>query len=376
MLSVVGCQSPAQQEVYSRKMANQIRVLEDQLYDADYQNRVLRDELKRAKDRCKTTESSTTPSAKSRRLEQSYGPPIESIPSDPVQPLRTLPLIDPNPTMQAPEPLTPAENIPAPTPITDPNAPTILDEGFEDEAPANETSSSKLPYGPAANKESAKDDFIRPSDLDESPEVIPTPPAEAMPPGPESTNPSPVTPRDLPAPPNRNGEGEQGLRIPLPKSLEDLSYTKPKLPPLATPDHIQLHPTLSGGHQFDQDDEVDGMYVVVNVVDKEGDIVNLRNFDIGAELTIVVLDPAIEGVTSRIGRWDFSPEEVGTFIRTIPVDGLHVPIKWQDNEPSGEEVIVHVRLQSASEEMNCQAKVKLQRDSVMAKWLPRGKSLR
>ncbi|MCA9138772.1 MAG: hypothetical protein KDB00_18500, partial [Planctomycetales bacterium] len=44
---VAGCRGRAHEDLYRAKMANEIRVLEDQLYDADYQNRVLRDELDR-----------------------------------------------------------------------------------------------------------------------------------------------------------------------------------------------------------------------------------------------------------------------------------------------------------------------------------------
>ena len=44
----VGCRGKARNELYRQKMANEIRVLEDQLYDADYKNRVLRDRLEKS----------------------------------------------------------------------------------------------------------------------------------------------------------------------------------------------------------------------------------------------------------------------------------------------------------------------------------------
>ena len=40
-----GCRSRATRDLYTQKMASEIRVLEDQLYEADYQNRILRDKL-------------------------------------------------------------------------------------------------------------------------------------------------------------------------------------------------------------------------------------------------------------------------------------------------------------------------------------------
>ncbi len=48
MFCVCGCRSDAYSDVYRQKMAGEIRVLEDQLYEADYENQVLRDEVSRA----------------------------------------------------------------------------------------------------------------------------------------------------------------------------------------------------------------------------------------------------------------------------------------------------------------------------------------
>ena len=48
MSVTMGCRSAAQQDVYNEKMAGRIRVLEDRLNEAEYQNHVLRQELSRA----------------------------------------------------------------------------------------------------------------------------------------------------------------------------------------------------------------------------------------------------------------------------------------------------------------------------------------
>ncbi|MEM1226343.1 MAG: hypothetical protein AAGJ40_11640 [Planctomycetota bacterium] len=44
-----GCRGRGQQDLYAQKLRQEVRVLEDQLYDADYENRVLIDKLRRAK---------------------------------------------------------------------------------------------------------------------------------------------------------------------------------------------------------------------------------------------------------------------------------------------------------------------------------------
>ena len=45
VFSCSGCNGKAHSDLYQQKMAAEIRILEDQLYDADYQNRVLVDKL-------------------------------------------------------------------------------------------------------------------------------------------------------------------------------------------------------------------------------------------------------------------------------------------------------------------------------------------
>ena len=87
------------------------------------------------------------------------------------------------------------------------------------------------------------------------------------------------------------------------------------------------------------------------------------------------MDPLREPSESRIGRWDFTPEEVASFIRAKPMSGIHVPIAWQQSQPSGEEVIVHARLRSEEDEMRCEARIKVEQQTAIAEWTPRGESL-
>ena len=412
-------------------MANEIRVLEDQLYDADYQNRVLRDELARVKKKCDPVTGEPIELSPPRTVDsvprQSYGPPVTNVPA---------PLTDSYPTNDGAIHVGDdfgQHGVAAP-PLINPGAPvgqdiivtpgeTIVDQNVEGAVP-NSVPYVAPPYAPtpdpatdnSATNESAKaaasdDPQPRAAEALEAPEPDPrdvkdkvkeafeslpapnanlpktsppkssppksspyVPPAEAIPPGKESLKAPELLPGNLP--PTRDGIENPFGQIQLPKEVNDLIYSTPSLPELTPPEHIRLHPALSGGHQFDQDDDVDGMYIVVNVVDKDGRAVNLHGFDIDASMTIVALDPEVDPNTGRIGRWDFTSEEIGKYVRSIPVDGLHVPVKWQGVEPIGDEVIVHVRLQAEEEEMRCQGRVKLNKETVVAKWLPRGEKLR
>ncbi len=132
----------------------------------------------------------------------------------------------------------------------------------------------------------------------------------------------------------------------------------------------------SGGHQFDGSDKVDGKYLVVNVLDSNGQMIDISEFDIDAEMTVVALDPSPANHIARIGRWEFSARDVMNFIRKSPVSGFHIPIKWQDVSPATYDVIVHVRLKTEDEEMLCEAELKVRKVESIADWTPRGRKSR
>jgi hypothetical protein len=117
------------------------------------------------------------------------------------------------------------------------------------------------------------------------------------------------------------------------------------------------------------------MMIVVTAVDKFGRMVSLDGFDVDADLTIVILDPQLEPSKARLGRWDYSNQQVATFLRSKPISGLHVPIQWNNAVPSSDEVIVHVRLRAEDDEMRCDGRVKVAKKTALAEWTPRGESL-
>ncbi|MEL6105101.1 MAG: hypothetical protein AAFU85_03660 [Planctomycetota bacterium] len=348
-----GCRGAAQRDAYRAKMANEIRVLEDQLYDADYQNRVLRDELRRARENCAPSESPEI---------DSYGP-MPEVPTEPIEPPVILPSpdgeshdadaagddalgldnpfdddLETEPGVESPPSMEEVEDASErgiPSPLSDP--------------PAMELPAPKIPGGAA---EEIAPGIASPPDTSDVPTIVP---GEQIPPG--SGEPDP---RQIDLPPTANILGERP------------SLAMKETEPVPTVDHIALHPNLSGGHQFDSDDEIDGLYVVVTVMDDSGKGLSLKQFDVDAEMSIVVLDPSIDGSSVRLGRWDFSPEEVREFIRSTPTDGLHVPIKWKRRRPTGKDVIVHVRMAAAEEEMRCQGVLKLEQSIAVSHWLPRG----
>ena len=77
---IAGCRSRAHNDLYQDKMASEIRVLEDQLYDADYQNRVLRDKVWRLQRSQRDDEAKEL--ARRQRLIDDPSDPSHTDPSD------------------------------------------------------------------------------------------------------------------------------------------------------------------------------------------------------------------------------------------------------------------------------------------------------
>ncbi|WP_146520304.1 hypothetical protein [Stieleria varia] len=359
-------------------MASEIRVLEDQLYDADYQNRVLRDKLERLGAQQK---NSVTPTPYAPLVESSREPlppqpkpyPTESYHTDPYD---LPPDSDPSATVDdgkvvVPPTTTPRESTP-PTRAPDSSSRPLTEP---EQIPTPDPTIMKENEDAAANPSTRDaDDNPFPAEKETEPRILP-PPNRPEPPGPSSLEVKPIIPGELipPGVPEPDPPGKIELPDDAKVLLDD--FAPQVIDPNSTsgiPDHLELHRGLSGGHQMDEDDEVDGVFLVVNALDDDNRVVDLSKFDIDATLTVVAVDPTIASDDQRIGRWEFTADEVREMIKTQPVNGLHVSIPWSDQRPAGDELILHVRLKAADEEMICQGKVSLAPSVAMSNWLPRG----
>ena len=332
-------------------MANEIRVLEDQLYEADYHNRVLRDELNRLKSsQCETPSPSADSDIVLEEPIHEYAPSAEV-------PL-AVPTPEPPTSLDLDNPYLEESMVPAipgmetisdqPTPLSDPNLEAV----------------------PAPEPDAIRESIPAPEPDASSNEV----PGPVEPPTPEEIAIPPVEESDslLPPPADKADEKDDSSKINISPDTNVLKYELPKPRPAPEPVAITLHPSLSGGHQFDADDEIDGLYLIVTVVDKGGEVLSLDQFDVDAEMSVVVMDQSDKAGEQRLGRWDFTSEQVRSFVRSSPIDGLHIPIPWKDREPESNTVTVHVRMAAAEEEMRCQAKLRLEESVAMSNWLPRG----
>ncbi|KAA5543788.1 hypothetical protein FYK55_11470 [Roseiconus nitratireducens] len=355
LLLTSGCRGRAQQDLYHAKLTREIRVLEDKLYAADYQNRVLRDELQRA---------------------QQTGDGIQLHPTDEI-------ILDP-PEDRTRNSAGQADKEELGDPFLDDGSGAAPDREFGElpappppgqtmEAPGEEPlkdpgANSDQASGPAKSSgDESQEESIPLPTPDEKSGVEPTP--DPQPPTADDQQVPPVIPGELQPPGN---DDQPPGKIELPPGTKMLRYQSPTLEPPPEPDHLELHDGLSGGHQFDDDSDIDGLYLILTVADPEGSTLSLDDFEVDAALTVVVLDPNDTSDDPRVGRWDFTPDQVRELIRSAPVSGIHIPIAWQDRLPTGDDVIVHIRMAAAEEEMRCQGRLKLEESVAMSNWLPRG----
>jgi len=339
-----GCRSKAYRDVYAQKMAGEIRVLEDQLYEADYQNQILRDELMRAQIKASQV---IVPDARPRRslfgrsldesgrLQDSRNRPSQS-PSD-------KSLSDESPLLDPPE-------------ISTPSTPTLP-------APA-------LPARPQPNNR--------------LPSELLVPPQEATPPGADDLM-TPDVDLGVPVPPPSPDAAPDALpgQIKLPDSARILGAGPP-----SEPVAIRINRGLSGGHKSDDAPQEEGVLLVIEAIDEKGSVVRLDQFEIDANLSIVLVDPNRSGEEAQLGKWEFTPAEVRGMIRSTPsVNGtfagktassnssagwsaLQVVIPWADVKPTTTTVMAQVRLGNDDVVMQAQGEVPTNQPS-MAQWTPR-----
>ena len=336
LLAGSGCRGRAQDDLYRQKLTGEIRNLEDQLYEADYENRVLAQRLQRLE----------------QDLRRFKDTPEETRASDPRR-LRT-------PESAAPSPKSPPD---LPTPRPAPEAPRQPVPDWELELDEIEIDEG-LP-------ESGRGD-------DGDPRLEPAP-GGPEPPGRRDLRIPPIEPGEVVPPPSGDAEPESlPGKIELDETMRFLgaarvlgaaggrpagqhpgngvgSHSGEESP---IPVEIRLHPTLSGPlrsiglpgspEASDGDDvgNAGGIELVIQAVDRGGRVVDLDGFDIDAELSVVALDPLRDPSEARIARWDFAPEDVARLVRDRPISGLYLTLAWQDERPRGDEVRVHVRMHS------------------------------
>ena len=409
ILLFAGC-GRAHSDLYQQRMASEIRVLEDQLYDADYQNRVMQEKLGRYEQKVQAARI-PTPNLDGQvipepnlPLDQGYsldhGLETDAVLSMPVvDPNTSLPagsilsdtsdygpsfnsssnvdaleiprfdmgeVFDPNanasqpavpssPQAELPQPVRPAE-LGEPTTKTDPKGLRKKSSGSADKRSPKPLRDPPKPIDELPELPRRTDPPARKPKV----ELLP-PPSTPVPPGKEEVRPDAIIP-GLPSPPTGRGDPESPPgQIPLPENVQS---------PLRAPERIELHPSRSLGHH--DGTLLDGATLVVNAVDAMGKRVDFNKFNVDAELSIVILDPERSPSEARLGRWDFDAAQVTAMISGDQGTGIEVPIRFENAKPITDKVIVHVRLRGEDDEMRCNDHLDLRERTAKSAWTPRG----
>ncbi|WP_168565064.1 hypothetical protein [Crateriforma spongiae] len=384
-----GCRSRAKQDLYVQKLTSEVRLLEDQLYQADYENQVLAEKLKRERERRERTRS--TANAESRSTYRN--PPTEL-----AQPRTTTPRVES--TDSPPEPI--ADQRPNADPVPDAIEPADTAIPPADSPKADATNRVLPPVGDDSGMPDL-DDLDDPSAWIDEGEVIPPgvgdletngapnelpapaddtgtpdigeamPPSEPEPPGKFDLQIPPIEPGEILPPPTPGTPAEDPPgKVPLPDSLKELGVRSD-----ASPIKLSLHRGFSGPHQFGDEDHpadqpANGMLLTVTATDLSDRPLDLAEFDIDAKLNVVAIDPTESDELSVLAKWEFDPAEVRGLVSRVPVSGLRIPVMWDDVPPSVSEVVIQATLATNDDKLSCEGVVRLDKPAGANGWMPRG----
>ena len=357
LVGSAGCRQRAVTELYVEQMAQRNRALEDLVYDFDAENRAMEfeledlrrtnaqlqgrlQELQRQSSRIESSPSdrgpltnrtekvrpetirpeTARPESKSKNTVPAplKLPPGRSGEQDsfkleppevilPKKSIEAEPLLDPAPVLPSPEPLRkePSDLLPDIKP-----APQKLPESILPEA--------KLPLQPAGERESL---------LKTAPLGLPASDADAS-----STD----RKIQLPAGTGTTPESSSGVI--------QTSATQVQSKPLdARVREIDWHPTMCRSQNTDGKPGDDGLYLVMVPRNSAGQFVPTTG-----KMTIVVEETLADGTVARIGRYEYTAEELKEHLEPVgSAPGLHIPIRWSERVPSGTSVDVYAKFSMA-----------------------------
>lgn len=102
---------------------------------------------------------------------------------------------------------------------------------------------------------------------------------------------------------------------------------------------LALNRLLTGGYDSDGRPGDDGIVVAIEPRDAQG-----RSLEAAAEVSVVVLDPALDGEAARVARWDFTAAETAArFRRGVSGGAIHLELPWPADPPVHGQLYLFVR---------------------------------
>jgi len=102
---------------------------------------------------------------------------------------------------------------------------------------------------------------------------------------------------------------------------------------------ITLNGLFTGGYDADGHPGDEGVAASIEPRDARG-----RLIAAAAPVSVVLLDPAEQGQSARIARWDFSAEEIAAMSQAAQgTEGIHLAMDWPDSPPAHGRLHLFVR---------------------------------
>ncbi|RCS52634.1 hypothetical protein DTL42_07285 [Bremerella cremea] len=102
---------------------------------------------------------------------------------------------------------------------------------------------------------------------------------------------------------------------------------------------ISLNSKLTGGYNVDTKPGDDGVMVVIEPQNADGQYV-----DVAGPVSVVLLDPTYSGKEAFVDRWDFDATYSADHLQcTLLGKGVHLKIPWTEGPPEHENLQLHVR---------------------------------
>ena len=109
---------------------------------------------------------------------------------------------------------------------------------------------------------------------------------------------------------------------------------------------VFIDPEHTYGRDFDNDGEQDGISLLVQPLDEQGNVLSMA-----ADLVISLIDPAEIGEKQRIGLWKYESYQVESFVSNQRGRrGLALELPWQRRAPRNRRLLVFVRYTTQSGE--------------------------
>ena len=367
LVGSAGCRQRAVTELYVEQMAQRNRALEDLVYDFDAENRAMEfeledlrrtnaqlqgrlQELQRQSSRIESSPSDRGPLTNRTETNRTEKVRPETIRSETIRSESTRPESKNKNNVPAPLKLPPGRSGEQDSLKLEP--PEVILPKKSNEAEPLLDSAPVLPSPEPLRKE--------PSDL--LPDIKPAPqklPESILPeaklplqPAGERESLLKTAPLGLPASDADASSTDRKIQLPAgtgttPESSSGViqtSATQVQSKPLdARVREIDWHPTMCRSQNTDGKPGDDGLYLVMVPRNSAGQFVPTTG-----KMTIVVEETLADGTVARIGRYEYTAEELKEHLEPVgSAPGLHIPIRWSERVPSGTSVDVYAKFSMA-----------------------------